>query len=99
MAGGNLIEDLSQKLDDIVSDPKKYKKYQKNLAIYAWKQARIFGYGGTFQQFLGTLGLSKVGKGVVDKLTKSGFADGPYHVDFKKGFELISASTGQRYCR
>ena len=27
-------------------DPRTYKKYQQDLAKYAWEQAEIFGYGG-----------------------------------------------------
>ena len=88
--GGNILEDLSKTLDDIVTNPEKFKEYQKNLAIYAYNQARVFGYKGTIKQFLDSLGLSKVGTGIVDKLTKSGVAGGPYHVDFKKGHELAT---------
>ena len=29
------------------------------------------------------------GAGIIDKLTKSGVAGCPYHVDFKKGIELL----------
>ena len=38
---------LFEKVNDSLTDPPKYKKYQRDLAKYAWEQARIFGYGGT----------------------------------------------------
>ena len=49
------MQELTNKLNDILTDPKKYKKYQQDLAKYAWEQAQIFGYGGTLGQFLSTL--------------------------------------------
>ena len=88
--GGNMFEDMTKKLNDIVSDPQKFKEYQLDLANYAWQQAQIFGYRGTLQQFLTALGLSQIGSGITDKLTKSGVAGSPYQVDFKTGFKLLS---------
>ena len=88
--GGGLIEDMGKKLNDIVSDPQKFKEYQLDQANYAWQQAQIFGYRETLQKFLAALGLSQIGSGVTDKLTKSGVAGSPYHVDFKTGFKLLS---------
>ena len=88
--GGNIFEDMAKKLNDIVSDPQKFKEYQLDLANYAWQQAQIFGYRGSLQQFLAALGLSQIGSGIIDKLTKSGLAGSPYHVDFKTGFKLLS---------
>ena len=88
--GGNMFEDMTKKLNDILTDPQKYKQYQLDLANYAWQQAQIFGYGGTLQQCLAALGLSQIGSGITDKLTKSGVAGSPYHVDFKTGFKLLS---------
>ena len=44
--GGDVMQELTNKLNDILTDPKKYKKYQQDLAKYAWEQAKIFGYGG-----------------------------------------------------
>ena len=88
--GGGVLEDMSKKLNDILSDPQKFKEYQLDLANYAWQQAQIFGYRGSLQQFLAALGLSQIGSGITDKLTKSGVAGSPYHVDFKTGFKLLS---------
>ena len=88
--GGNIFEDMTKELNDIVSNPQKFKQYQLDLANYARQQAQIFGYRGSLQDFLSALGLSQIGSGVTDKLTKSGFAGGPYHVDFKTGFKLLS---------
>ena len=87
--GGNMLEDMTRKLNDILTDPQKYKQYQLDLANYAWQQAQIFGYRGTLQQFLAALGLSQIGSGITDKLTKSGVAGSPYQVDFKTGFKLL----------
>ena len=88
--GGNILEDMAKEINDIVSDPQKFKKYQLDLANYAWQQAQIFGFRGTLQQFLAALGLSQIGSGITDKLTKSGVAGSPYQVDFKTGFKLLS---------
>ena len=88
--GGGIFEDMAKKLNDIVSDPQKFKEYQLDLANYAWQQAQIFGYRGSLQQFLAALGLCQIGSGITDKLTKSGVAGSPYHVDFKTGFKLLS---------
>ena len=33
--GGNIFEDMAKKLNDIVSDPQKFKEYQLDLANYA----------------------------------------------------------------
>ena len=41
--GGDVMQELTNKLNDILTDPK---KYQQDLAKYAWEQAEIFGYGG-----------------------------------------------------
>ena len=40
------MQELTNELNDILTDPQKYKKYQQDLAKYAWEQAQIFGYGG-----------------------------------------------------
>ena len=88
--GGGIFEDMAKKLNDIVSDPQKFKEYQLDLANYAWQQAQIFGYRGSLQQFLAALGLCQIGSGITDKLTKSGVAGSRYHVDFKTGFKLLS---------
>lgn len=44
--GGDVMQELTNELNDILTDPQKYKKYQQDLAKYAWEQAQIFGYGG-----------------------------------------------------
>ena len=91
------LEDMVKNLQEIANDPVKYRAYQLDLAKYAWQQARIYGYKGTPTQFLNTLGLNKLlksGKGIADKIadkvTKSGFAGGPWMVDFKKNFEVLT---------
>ena len=43
--GRDVMQELTNKLNDILTDPPKYKKYQQDLAKYAWEQAQIFGYG------------------------------------------------------
>ena len=48
------MQELTNKLNDILTDPPKYKKYQQDLAKYAWEQAQMFGCGGTLGQFLST---------------------------------------------
>ena len=53
--GGSI--QLLEKVNDILTDLQKYKKYQQDLAKYAWEQAKIFGYGGTLGQFLTSLNL------------------------------------------
>ena len=58
--GGDVMKELTNKLNDILTDPKKYKKYQQDLAKYAWEQAQVFGYGGTLGQFLSTLCLGHI---------------------------------------
>ena len=69
--------------------------YQRDLAKYAWEQARIFGCRGTLKQFLSALNLGHIllqGSGVIDKaksrgiseLTEGGIAGGSYRVDYKK---------------
>ena len=68
--GGDVMQELTNKLNDILTDPKKYKKYQQDLAKYAWEQAQIFGYGGTLEQFLSTLCLGHIlqqGSSILDK--------------------------------
>ena len=52
---GCSIQELTNKLSDILTDPKKYKKYQHDLTKYTWEQAGMFGYRGTLVQFLSTL--------------------------------------------
>ena len=46
-----MFDDLTKKLNDIISDPQKFKEYQLDLTNYAWQQAQIFGYGGSLQHF------------------------------------------------
>ena len=41
----NSIQQLTNKLSDILTDPPKYKEYQRDLAKYAWKQAGILDTG------------------------------------------------------
>ena len=68
--GGDVMQELTNKLNDILTDPQKYKKYQQDLAKYAWEQAQIFGYGGTLGQFLSTLCLGHIfqqGSSILDK--------------------------------
>ena len=60
MAGGNIVEDLSQKLGDTVSNPQEYKKYQQNLAIYAFNEAVKGGYKGNINQFAATTGIEPI---------------------------------------
>lgn len=43
--GRDVMQELTNKLNDILTDPPKYKKYQQDLTKYAWEQAQIFGYG------------------------------------------------------
>lgn len=67
---GNMAQELADNLNDILTDPPKYQKYQQDLAKYAWEQAQIHGYGGTLGQFLSTLGLDQIfqpGSGILDK--------------------------------
>ena len=92
--GGDIMQELTNNLNDILIDPP---KYQQDLAKYAWEQATIYGYGGTLGQFLSTLGLGHIfqqGSGILDKaqdkLTKSGVAGSQWHVDFKTGVKLVS---------
>ena len=98
--GRDVMQELTNKLNDILTDPPKCKKYQQDLAKYAWEQAQIFGYGAgggaTLGQFLSTLCLGHIfqqGSSILDKardkLTKSGVAGSPYHVDFKTRFKLF----------
>ena len=56
--GGSI--QLLEKVNDILTDFKKSKKYQRNLAKYAWEQAKIYGYWGTLGQFLTALGLGHI---------------------------------------
>ena len=83
------LEGMVKNLQEIANDPVKFRAYQLDLLNYAWKQARIYGHRGTLAQFSNTLGLNKImGRGIsdkiADKVTKSGFAGGPWVVDFKK---------------
>lgn len=91
--GKGIEHDLADKLTDTLPDLPKYEKYKQDLDKYAWEHAQIFGPGGTLGQFLLTLGLSQYGSGTIDKgkdkLTKIGVAGSPWHVDFKKGIELL----------
>ena len=41
---GGSIQQFIDQLSGIANDPKKVKSYQKQLAKYAWEQAKIFGY-------------------------------------------------------
>ena len=110
--GGSI--QLLATVNDILTDPQKYKKYQQDLAKYAWEQAQIFGYRGTLGQFLTALGFADIvpmkgttnldlarimtatpgsalttptGSGILnkgeEKLTKSGVAGSPWHVEKK----------------
>ena len=69
--GGSI--QLSEKVNDILTDPQKYKKYQQDLAKYAWQQAKIYGYWGTLGQFLTALGLAEFVpmKGTTNKIKSS----------------------------
>ena len=60
MAGGNIVEDLSKKMGDIVSNPQEYKKQQQNLAIYAFNEAVKGGYKGNINQFAATTGIEPI---------------------------------------
>ena len=60
MAGGNIAEDLSKQLGDIVSNPQEYKEYQRNLAIYAFNEAVKGGYKGNINQFAATTGIEPI---------------------------------------
>lgn len=70
----------------------------RELAQYAWEQAKIFGYEGTLEQFLSTHGLAEYGSDITDKakdtcvnkLTKSGVTGSPWHVDFNTGYKLLA---------
>ena len=51
--GGSL--QLFEKVNDILTNPKKYKKYQRDLAKYAWNESVAAGYKGKLRPFLYTL--------------------------------------------
>ena len=64
--GGDIMQELTNNLNDILTDPQKYQKYQQDLDKYAWEQARIYA---TLGQFLSTLGLGHIfqqGSGILD---------------------------------
>ena len=84
-------------INDILTDTKKLKAYQAELANYAWEQAGILGYRETLKQCLSALKLEHIlqqGSGIIDKgakdLTEDGVAGGPYRVDFKTGIKLLN---------
>ena len=60
ISGGNMIKDLNKVLSDIVTDPQKYKEYQRNLAIYAFNEAKKGGYKGNIKQFATTTGITPI---------------------------------------
>ena len=51
---------MSKKLNDIVSDPQKFKKYQLDLANYAFNEAKNGGYKGNINQFATTTGITSI---------------------------------------
>lgn len=52
----------------------------------------IFGYNGSLKDFMSALGSDQIisGSGITDSALQSGVAGSPYHVDFKKGFKLLT---------
>lgn len=91
---GGTIQEAVEQINDILIDPPKYKKISAGSVQYAREQAQIYGNGGILGKILSALGLGQYRSGILDKgkdkLTKSGVAGSPWHVDCKTGFKLLT---------
>ena len=58
--GSGLLDGAMKTVNDILTDPKKLRAYQVQLAKYAWEQAGIFGCRGTLKKILSALNLGHI---------------------------------------